>query len=58
MIKQCQSKHHCKVDNCQRRHHTLLHIEQPPPNQIDEKGDEEVRINNLIKKRQRIHIYK
>ena len=32
-IKNCQSKHRCKVANCNKRHHTLLHNDNvtPPP---------------------------
>ena len=39
---------HCQVDNCQKRHHTLLHSEEMPfsksPDQVDRN------INNIIEK--------
>ena len=48
MINTCKSKRHCQVDNCQKRHHTLLHSEKMPvpssPDQVDSN------INNIIKK--------
>ena len=48
MINTCKSKRHCQVDNCQKRHHTLLHSEEMhvpnSPDQIDSN------INNIIEK--------
>ena len=39
MINTCKSKRHCQVDNCQKRHHTLLHSEEMPvPNTPDQVG--------------------
>ena len=41
MINTCKSKRHCLVDNCQKRHHTLIHSEEMPvqnsPDQVDSK---------------------
>lgn len=45
MITKCKSKKHCQIKNCQRRHHTLLHIEQKPPPDDPNKIDGSV--NNL-----------
>ena len=48
MINTCKSKRHCQVDNCQKRHHTLLHSEEMPvPNRPDQVDSN---INNIIKK--------
>ena len=48
MINTCKSKRHCKIENCQKRYHTLLHSEEMPvpnnPDQIDSN------INNIIEK--------
>ena len=49
MINIRNTKRHCQVDNCQKRHHTLLHSEEMPvpssPDQVDSN------INNIIKKK-------
>ena len=49
MINTSKSKRHCQVDNCQKRHSTLLHPEEmlvpDSPNQIDSN------INNIVEKR-------
>ena len=29
-ISECRSKHNCKIDNCGKRHHTLLHFQRVP----------------------------
>ena len=48
MVNTCKSKRHCQVDNCQKRHHTLLHSEEMlvpnSPDQVDSN------INNIIKR--------
>ena len=48
MIKTRKSKRHCQVDNCQKRHHTLLHSEEMPiPNSQDQLDSN---IENIIEK--------
>ena len=48
MINIGKSKRHCQVDNCQKRHHTLLQSEEMlvpnSPDQVDSN------INNIIKR--------
>ena len=29
-ISECRSRHNCKIDNCGKRHHTLLHFQRVP----------------------------
>ena len=49
MINTCKFKRHCQVDNCQKRHHTLLHSEEMlvpnSPDQIDSN------INNIFERK-------
>ena len=49
MINTCKFKRHCQVDNCQKRHHTLLHSEEmlvpSSPDQIDSN------INNIFERK-------
>lgn len=53
-IKNCQSKHRCKVENCNKRHHTLLHnsnfVPTPPtiPLQPPEQVQQQIRDNNIV----------
>ena len=48
MTKTRKSKRHCQVDNCQKRHHTLLHSEEMPiPNSQDQLDSN---IENIIEK--------
>ena len=55
MINTCKFKRHCQVDNCQKRHHTLLHSEEMPvpnsPDQIDNN------INNIFEREILSHTY-
>ena len=55
MINSCPSKVHCRIDQCQKRHHTLLHFESEPQNDLNKRHEnngensESIKLNNHVK---------